>query len=297
MPSASDPGPTEPPSDETDSSPINRCEFAFSIGARAPVLRSPAADGTGPDLVRHIAQRIPAFDNGNCSQRTQSPRPGASATALTCACTFTPSARPSCSHDFRVRRERRRAPSPSGPKATTATISLESTGFIETMRAGMHVEDRAWPRRLARKAHVARDDTNPATLSNSGGHRWNSEAAAANAERQETIVGIVPLDNANETHRGVARHRQRQRRVALQIRQRSRRQHPALLHQHDLIGEALDLRHVVRDIDDRQGQTVAQALEERQNFVLGRTIESADRGSSISKSFGCDIRARPIATR
>ena len=51
----------------------------------------------------------------------------------------------------------------------------------------------------------------------------------------------------------------------------------ALLHQHQVIGKALDLRHVVADIEYRQRQRLVQLLEERENLVLGRVVERGQR--------------------
>ena len=50
-----------------------------------------------------------------------------------------------------------------------------------------------------------------------------------------------------------------------------------LLHQHDVLGEALDFGNVVGDVDDRQRQAVAQPLEKRQDLVLGRPVERRQR--------------------
>ena len=83
--------------------------------------------------------------------------------------------------------------------------------------------------------------------------------------------------DAIERDRGVARDRQRQGRVALQFIERSGADHSALVHQHDLVGEALDFGDRVGDVDDRQRQPIAQPLEERQNLVLGRAVERRQR--------------------
>src|SRR5579863_1405951 len=49
------------------------------------------------------------------------------------------------------------------------------------------VEDRAWPGRLARKAHVAGDDPNAPPLASRSGGRGNNERAAAHFENDEAI--------------------------------------------------------------------------------------------------------------
>ena len=85
------------------------------------------------------------------------------------------------------------------------------------------------------------------------------------------------FERASHQASGVARDRERQRRVALQLVQRSGADHPALFHQHDLVGEALDLGDVVTDIDDRQVEPVAQPFEERQDLVLGGAVERRQR--------------------
>src|SRR5271165_3768778 len=139
------------------------------------------------------------------------------------------------------------------------------------------VEDGTRSRRLAREAHVARDDADAAMFANPGWRRGYDELSTTNVELQEAVVGVARFDNPVQTDRRVARHRQRQRRIALQVGERPCRDHPALLHQHDLVGQAFDLGDVMRDVDDRQGETVAQPLEERQNLVLGRAVERRQR--------------------
>ena len=105
----------------------------------------------------------------------------------------------------------------------------------------------------------------------------HDERAAAHAQSEEAIAAVVLFDDAVERDRGVARDRQRQGRIALQFTERSRADHSALVHQHDLVGEAFDLGDRVGDVDDRQRQPIAQPLEERQDLVLGRAVERRQR--------------------
>ena len=107
---------------------------------------------------------------------------------------------------------------------------------------------------------------------------------------------VVALDPRVERDRRVARHRQRQGRVALKVGKWTCRQHLALLHQHHLVGEPLDLGDVVGDVDDRQRQP-SRSRSRNGRISLLVTRSSADSGSSIRSSFGCDSSARPIATR
>ena len=110
--------------------------IVFGVRDEAPPFRSALGALVTPcaRLAGHVAKLVAG--SASAARQPKSPRPGASATALTWAWTLIPSARPSSSHDFRVTRDRRRAPAPSAPSASRTTISLESTGFIETMRAG-----------------------------------------------------------------------------------------------------------------------------------------------------------------
>ena len=110
-----------------------------------------------------------------------------------------------------------------------------------------------------------------------GLRRGRDERAAAHAQREKAIAGVVRLDHAVEGDRRVARDRERQRRVALQFLERSGADHPALVDEHDLVGEALDLGDRVGDVDDRQREAIAQPLEERQDLVLGRPVERRQR--------------------
>ncbi len=178
---------------------------------------------------------------------------------------------------MRVKRERSRAPCPSAPSAITATTWFEFDRFHRYDPRGQHIEDRSSARGLAREAHVAGDDVDAAALADAGRGCGNDEASAANGERQEPVARIVRLDDANQADRGVARRRQGQRRIALQVGERARRKRAALLHQDDVVGEPLDLGDVVGDVDDRQRETIAQPFEERQDLALGRPVERRQR--------------------
>ncbi len=109
------------------------------------------------------------------------------------------------------------------------------------------------------------------------GRGWRDQHAAANLEGDEAVSFVTRLHDSVETHRCVARGRQRQRRIALQLFQRAKADHPAFLHQHHLIGEAFDFGDIVGDVDDRQIEAVAQPLEKRQDLVLGRPVERRER--------------------
>ena len=81
------------------------------------------------------------------------------------------------------------------------------------------------------------------------------------------------LDDGIETDGSVAGLHQRQRGIALQRGQRPGGDHPARLQQHQMIGQPLDLGHVVADIDDRQRQRFMQPFEKGQHLVLGQPVE------------------------
>ena len=140
-----------------------------------------------------------------------------------------------------------------------------------------NVENGTQPRRLARETDVVGDDAYAAMLANRRAGRRHDEAAAVEAKRHEAIPFVVGFDHAFQTDCRVSSPRQRQRRIALQLRQRPRCDHMAFDQQHHVIGEAFDLREVMCDVEDRQRQTVAQPLEERQDLALCHSVERGQR--------------------
>ena len=58
-----------------------------------------------------------------------------------------------------------------------------------------------------------------------------------------------------------------------QFVERANRFDPAFGHQHHDVRQPDDFGHGVADVDDRDGQLVAQAFDERQDLVLARLIE------------------------
>ena len=64
-----------------------------------------------------------------------------------------------------------------------------------------------------------------------------------------------------EADGGIAGLHERQSGIALQCRERPGGDDPARFHQHEMIRQALDFRHVVADIDHRQRERFMQAFE------------------------------------
>jgi hypothetical protein len=187
-----------------------------------------------------------------------------------------PSARPSSSHDFRVTRDSRRAPVPSAPSAMTTTNSFESTGFIDTTLSGRILRIELGPgASLVRLTSPAMTRMRLCSPTEAGGAGTVSEPPRTVGD--QALSFVIRLDDAVEAHSGVARDRKRQRRVALQVFERTHADHPPLVHQHHLVGEALDFGQIVRDVDDRQIEAVVQSLKKRQNLVLGRAIQCRER--------------------
>ncbi len=145
------------------------------------------------------------------------------------------------------------------------------------MRPGKTLRIELGAGRFAREAHVAGDDTNAPPLTDGRRGRGRAQQAPAHLQSEEPVGFVARLHGSVEAHSGVARRRKRQGRIALQLFERARADHVPLLHQHHLVGEALDFRHVVRDVDDRQIEVIAQPLEERQDLVLGRAVERRER--------------------
>ena len=88
----------------------------------------------------------------------------------------------------------------------------------------------------------------------------------------------MPLDRRGEHRAGGIRAGQGgEIEPAQQAFDRPRRRDLAVVHQHQGIGEADDGVDVVADIEDRQLQIVAQAFDERQDFVAPLGIEAGQR--------------------
>ncbi len=85
------------------------------------------------------------------------------------------------------------------------------------------------------------------------------------------------LNLSIQADRRLARARQRQRWIALHDLQRSFADDTAMLHEDQVIGKPLDFRHVVTDVEYRKRKPCVQSFEERQNLVLGRTVQCRQR--------------------
>ncbi len=187
-------------------------------------------------------------------------------------------------------------PQPSAPNARTVVISPAPSGDCETMRAGrtFRIELACGVRaRLTSLAAIRRRCRVPGATGGAG----TTQPAAVDAQRQQSVAGVIGLDVAVKADSRLARGGERQRGIALQHVQRSGADDVAVLHQDQVIGEPLDLRHVVADVDHRKREPRRAAARGTAGSRSWSVRSSADSGSSISSSFGCDSRARPIATR
>ncbi|GAB9086740.1 hypothetical protein BDS110ZK4_20690 [Bradyrhizobium diazoefficiens] len=122
------------------------------------------------------------------------------------------------------------------------------------------------------------------------------QQAAVDGEREQTVTLVISLHQAIDADRRVAAVRQWQCRVALQDMERPCANDAPALHQNQVVGKPLDFSHVVTDVENGQRKPFMQALEKRQDLVLGGTVE---RGQRLVHQQQPRLRqqARPIATR
>ena len=147
----------------------------------------------------------------------------------------------------------------------------------------------------ARLTSVARMRTTN-LIANRARSRRHEHVAARQRDAQQSETRFELSDHASQRDGSFRGGRQHRIGVGLQFRERTDSDDVALIEKHHLIGEALDLGHVVGDVENRQREMIAQLFDEGENLFLRPAIQRR-KGSSINRTFGWVSKARPMPTR
>ena len=139
------------------------------------------------------------------------------------------------------------------------------------------VQDAARLRALAGKADIGGADAHAPPVAAARCARMDDQLSAGHLKAHETIGRVMAHHSALEAHRRLARGRQRQGKITLEIRQRPRRDDPAMVHQHQRVGQPFDLAQIVADIDNRHGEAGVQLVQKGQDLVARSLIERRQR--------------------
>ncbi len=102
-------------------------------------------------------------------------------------------------------------------------------------------------------------------------------SAAGNGKARQRVAVVDGGDPSFENDGGLRCPQQRQARLSLKLGKRTGGDDPALIEQHKMVRQPLDLRHIMADIEDRDRQRPMKRFEIRQDVVLCRPVERRER--------------------